>query len=92
MDEVLPVSQAYDEFLAALEAAEAAAKKVDRCWICHGTRGGVPGNENWVDGILMCDYCHSERSHLPYPWCWGNPTKDDCRKAGYCRRNPNCGD
>lgn len=28
----------------------------------------------------------------PYPWCYGNPTVEDCIKAGYCRRNPNCGD
>jgi hypothetical protein len=28
----------------------------------------------------------------PYPWCWGNPTKEDCIRHGYCKRNPNCGD
>lgn len=28
----------------------------------------------------------------PYPWCRGNPTKEDCAKAGYCKRDPNCGE
>ena len=32
----------------------------DNCSICHGERGGVKGNENVVDGALMCDYCHSD--------------------------------
>lgn len=29
---------------------------------------------------------------LPYPWCIGNPTTEDCYRAGYCGRNPNCGE
>jgi hypothetical protein len=28
----------------------------------------------------------------PYPWCPGNPTKQDCILAGYCRKVPSCGD
>lgn len=28
----------------------------------------------------------------PYPWCRGNPTREDCAKVGYCRRDPNCGE
>ena len=28
----------------------------------------------------------------PYPWCRGNPTKQDCIDAGYCKRDPNCGE
>lgn len=28
----------------------------------------------------------------PYPWCYGAPTKADCIAAGYCRREPTCGD
>ena len=36
-------------------AGECAAK--DACQICHGAKGGVPGNENLTDGIVMCDYC-----------------------------------
>lgn len=31
----------------------------DNCQICHGEKGGVPGNENIVDSTVMCDYCHS---------------------------------
>jgi len=31
------------------------------CEVCGGTRGGVPGNENVIDGILtVCDYCHAD--------------------------------
>ena len=29
----------------------------DNCETCDGTRG-VPGNENRVDGLVVCDYCH----------------------------------
>ena len=38
------------------QAADAAEK--DNCQICHGAKGGVKGNENIVDGVVMCDYCH----------------------------------
>lgn len=31
----------------------------DRCEECHGEKGGVPGNENIVDGRVLCDYCTS---------------------------------
>lgn len=33
----------------------------DNCEICHGDNGGVRGNENIIDGIVTCDYCHSDR-------------------------------
>ena len=33
----------------------------DNCQICHGARGGTKGNENIIDGIVMCDYCHVDR-------------------------------
>lgn len=29
----------------------------DACQVCKGWRGGVPGNENIVRGVTMCDYC-----------------------------------
>ncbi|ARB14473.1 hypothetical protein Ccr5_gp253 [Caulobacter phage Ccr5] len=29
----------------------------DDCEVCHGARGGVRGNENIVDGKVVCDYC-----------------------------------
>jgi predicted CXXCH cytochrome family protein len=32
----------------------------DNCENCHGTRGGVRGNENIVDGKVLCDYCHAD--------------------------------
>ncbi len=33
----------------------------DYCQVCNGTRGGVPGNENVLDGVIMCDYCSADR-------------------------------
>jgi hypothetical protein len=32
----------------------------DDCERCHGERGGVPGNENIVNGVVLCDYCHAD--------------------------------
>lgn len=32
----------------------------DNCEICLGHKGGVLGNENVVDGIILCDYCYCE--------------------------------
>ncbi len=32
----------------------------DNCQVCLGDRGGILGNENIVNGILVCDYCHAE--------------------------------
>jgi hypothetical protein len=28
------------------------------CEICNGTQGGVPGNDNVIGGVVICDYCH----------------------------------
>jgi hypothetical protein len=33
------------------------AREKDNCEACKGERGGVKGNENVVDGIVLCDYC-----------------------------------
>jgi hypothetical protein len=32
----------------------------DECEECKGESGGVPGNENVVDGRVLCDYCSSK--------------------------------
>lgn len=48
-----------------LEAQEICAKYPDRCEVCHGARGGVRGNENRVDGKIMCDYCHADYMDKP---------------------------
>lgn len=29
----------------------------DKCDICHGDSGAVPGLENIVEGLTVCDYC-----------------------------------
>lgn len=35
----------------------------DNCEICHGRKGGVRGNENVIDGKVVCDYCHADGSY-----------------------------
>lgn len=32
----------------------------DRCSRCAGANGGMPGNENVIDGKLLCDHCTHE--------------------------------
>ncbi len=32
----------------------------DDCVRCQGHNGGVPGNENMLDGLPVCDYCTAE--------------------------------
>ncbi len=36
-----------------------APQALDECQLCLGAKGGVPGNENVVRGLVMCDYCHA---------------------------------
>jgi hypothetical protein len=31
------------------------------CEVCGGKEGGTPGNENVVDGMVICDYCDAKR-------------------------------
>lgn len=35
----------------------------DNCQVCGGVKGGVPGNENHVNGMVVCDYCHGASRH-----------------------------
>jgi hypothetical protein len=35
-------------------------KRLDKCEVCKGERGGIRGNENVVNNQIMCDYCHSD--------------------------------
>lgn len=32
----------------------------DACEVCNGRNGGVPGNENRINGVVTCDYCHAD--------------------------------
>lgn len=32
-------------------------KVSDNCQVCKGSEGGVNGNENIIDGVVLCDYC-----------------------------------
>ena len=34
----------------------------DHCTVCNGKSGGVLGNENVVNGVVMCDYCSSNKN------------------------------
>lgn len=34
-------------------------QKPDNCQICRGEKGGVKGNENVINGQIVCDYCHT---------------------------------
>jgi len=47
---------------------------------------GLGGAESRTRGVPIGNRA------TPYPWCSGNPTREDCARAGYCRRDPNCGD
>lgn len=40
--------------------AERAARPKDGCEICKGEKGGTPGNENIINGQVVCDYCHAD--------------------------------
>ena len=35
----------------------------DNCEVCKGSRGGVRGNENVIEGVVMCDFCSMDRSN-----------------------------
>lgn len=39
----------------------ASDQQLDNCQICKGAKGGVPGNENVIDNVVMCDYCHAAK-------------------------------
>lgn len=39
------------------------AQQKDNCQICKGEKGGVPGNENVIDGKTVCDFCHADGSY-----------------------------
>ena len=35
----------------------------DNCQVCLGESGGVRGNENRIEGLVVCDYCHVKISN-----------------------------
>lgn len=49
--------QALDSPPSSIGAVVEAAR--DSCEICKGHNGGVPGNENVIEGKTVCDYCHA---------------------------------
>jgi len=60
--------------------ASQAQGEVDDCEFCLGAKGGVNGNENVSNGIVVCDYCSALlRKIAPAP---GATTQDDPYCAG----------
>jgi len=58
-----------------------------RIWDGYGRHADIP-----VECLEEMDAMFEAPPALPYPWCHGNPTIQDCIEAGYCRRDPNCGE
>ena len=59
-----PYCQATEHMLGLLQDELFRLGVRDRCQICHGNKGGVPGNENVVEGVVMCDYCSADRMNF----------------------------
>jgi hypothetical protein len=57
------------------------AEPKDNCSMCKGERG-VLGNGNIINGIVLCDYCHSDPIKL-CPFCGGNFVLDKTLREGY---------
>jgi len=39
------------------DARKELRESYDDCVVCLGTRGGVKGNENVINDVIMCDHC-----------------------------------
>ena len=48
--------------------ARARLRGEDTCEICDDTRGGVIGNGQYIEGVLMCDYCTCDERTNPGFW------------------------
>jgi hypothetical protein len=44
--------------------SSAGARELDNCRICGGYRGGLLGNENVIEGLVVCDYCTARRPSM----------------------------
>lgn len=58
-------SYLWDSFLLIVLPNGVYCQLRDHCEICHGTRGGVRGNENRIEKKVMCDYCHVDYLQEP---------------------------
>ena len=45
----------------------------------------------FVDGV-EAQKAMAKKPEPPYPWCDGNPTREDCIRLEYYAKNPNCGE
>lgn len=56
-EETAYLQNKLNERLAQLETLTSGKFQRDACEECRGAKGGVPGNENIVNGRTLCDYC-----------------------------------
>lgn len=49
----------------ATAATPPTTRELDNCRVCGGYRGGVPGNGNVVENLVVCDYCSARCPKLP---------------------------
>jgi len=54
------VGSVSDKFREAILNAPQPTGIRDNCEVCKGSKGGVKGNENIINGKLVCDYCHDQ--------------------------------
>lgn len=60
-----PTQDALSELDDAVQTWRAFKYPDSPCEGCNGTRGGVPGNENIVNGRILCDFCHVDEMGKP---------------------------
>ena len=59
-------NSAYSLFQAWIETGTA-QKDLDFCQLCNGSRGGVRGKEQTLDGLVVCSDCHGEDTYSRVP-------------------------
>jgi len=65
---------------------------LDNCEVCNGERGGVPGNENSINGVVVCDYCTADMMSglIDYPEYLGElPLKYEATPRRFDSSKPN---
>lgn len=75
LDAAAYVFQGLERFINRRSAADPNAAMIARdgpakpakcgCQKCGGTRGGIPGNENRLNGVVLCDYCTADAIAAP---------------------------
>jgi hypothetical protein len=63
------------------DAAIAGEHARDNCKLCLGAKGGVPGNENVIGGVVVCDYCTSTLMDMKAAGWFGNQSATSAADA-----------